>query len=109
MTRGSGDSLVWIVGTSTPGDTLSPQFWVEAKRLLVTRFIANAGPNLRIDAMLGGYQPVGKAWLATHIVMSLPNGRQEETYTEWKANRKLPEGFFDPARWMEGKHWAKPD
>lgn len=107
MTRGSGDSLTWVVGTRTAGDTLSPQFWVEAKRLVVTRIIADAAPNLRMDAVLDGYVPVGKAWLATHVMISLPDGRQGETYKEWKANRTLPAGFFDPARWMEGKHWAK--
>lgn len=107
MTVGSGDSLAWVVGTSTPGDTLSPQFWVEPKRLIVTRFIGDAGPNFRVDAWLGGYQPVGKAWLATKVKIVLPNGTQEEEYQDWKANRALPSGFFDPERWMEGPHWAR--
>lgn len=105
-TRGSGDSLVWVVGTRTAGDTTAPQFWVEAKRLVVTRIIAEVAPNLRMNAALGAYVPVGKAWLATHIDIGLPDGQQGETYKEWRANRSLPAGFFDPARWMEGKHWA---
>lgn len=106
MTVGSGDSLAWVVGTSTPGDTLTPQFWVEPKRLVVTRFIGDAAPNVRLDAWLGGYVPVGKAWLATRVKILLPNGTQEEEYQDWKANRVLPEGFFVPERWLEVPHWA---
>ena len=108
MTARHGDSLAWVVGTSTPGDTLSPQFWVDPTRLVVTRFIINASPNLRIDAALGGYVPVGKAWLATEVTMTLPSGSQRESYHDWHAGVMLPDGFFDPARWLEVKHWAVP-
>jgi hypothetical protein len=107
MAVGSGASAVWVVGTTTAGDTVSPQFWVEAKRLVVTRIIAEVAPNFMMDAELGGYVPVGKAWLATHVAIGLPNGaRQEESYHDWKANRSLPSGFFDPREWKSVPHWA---
>ncbi|HXI21048.1 MAG TPA: hypothetical protein VNH46_08190, partial [Gemmatimonadales bacterium] len=107
MVEGSGASAVWVVGTTTPGDTVTPQFRVEPGRLVVTRIIAEVAPNVVMDADLGGYVAVGPAWLATTVKIGLPGGRsQEETYRDWRANRNLPAGFFDPAQWLKVPHWA---
>jgi hypothetical protein len=107
MPAGSGATAAWVVGTTTPGDTVTPQFWVEPTRLVVTRIIAEVAPNVRMDAGLGGYVAVGPAWLATQVKIGLPDGRtQEEDYRDWKPNRTLAPGFFDPTQWRAVPHWA---
>jgi hypothetical protein len=99
---------VWIVGVSSPSDTVSPQFWIDAERNVVVRMIlvpaANAGS---MDIHLDGYIPLDGGWLATKVAMSVGGAPvQTEEYFEWKANVDLPAALFDPATWTTAPHWA---
>ena len=100
---------VWVVGTTSPSDTTSPQFWVDTARKVVVRMILHDGPQAPIvDVDIDGYEPVGNAWLGTRVMIRV-NGKlvQEEIYTEWKANVPLPDALFDPAQWTTAPHWGR--
>jgi hypothetical protein len=101
---------VWIVGAATPTDTTAPQFWVETERLIVLRVVSPIGNSgLTFDARLDGYVQAGKGWLATRVAIAISNGtRQEETYTDWKADPPISLDLFDPARYSTAPHWARP-
>lgn len=100
----------YVVGARDAGDLTSPQFWVDAERLVVTRIVAPLIPNGKgkaQDIRLEKYVPVGKGWLETRVRM-LDAGEplQTEEYRDWHAGVDFPRGFFDPAHWSEGRHWA---
>ena len=100
---------VWIVGTTSPADTSSPQFWIDVARNVVVRMIIVPAPNAGpMDIHLDGYVPLAGGWLATKIAMHA-NGKpvQTEEYSDWKANVDLPKALFDPATWTTAPHWAK--
>ena len=100
---------VWVVGTASAADTTSPQFWVDTARKVVVRMILHDGPQAPVvDVDIDGYEPVGKAWLGTRVMIRV-NGRlvQEELYTEWKANVPLADALFDPAQWTTAPHWGR--
>jgi len=100
---------VWVVGTATASDTTSPQFWVDTARKVVVRMILHDDATSPvIDVDIDGYEPVGKAWLGTRVMIRA-GGRlvQEEIYTDWKANVALPDALFDPAQWTTAPHWGK--
>ena len=98
---------VWVVGASSPSDTTSPQFWIDADRNVVVRFILSFGEGQPpMDARLEKYERVGDGWLATKIVMSQSGKpRQAEEYSEWKAGVDLDPALFDPTTWTTAKHW----
>ena len=101
----------YVVGSASPTDTTSPQFWVEKERLIVTRFRLPLfpTPDHRVqDVRLENNVPVGGGWLATRVRM-LDQGKpvQTEEYSDWRVNAPLPETFFQAEHWMEGKHWVK--
>ena len=102
------DRAVWIVGASSPSDTVSPQFWIDADRKVVVRMIVPIGANASLmDIHLDGYVPLAGGWLATKIVMHVGGvPRQSEEYSEWKANVDLPASLFDLNSWMTAPHWA---
>lgn len=111
VTTGKYDGRpVWIVGTSTPSDTASPQFWIDSDRKVVVRMIlAPASNTPPMDIHLDKYVPLANGWLATKIAMLVGGKpRQTEEYSDWKANVDLPAGLFDPATWSTAPHWAKP-
>lgn len=101
---------VWIVGTSTPRDTTSRQFWVDSDRKVVVRMILVPAPTApAMDIHLDDYVPLANGWLATKVAMMVGGKpRQTEEYSDWKANVDLPPGLFDPATWSTTPHWAKP-
>lgn len=100
----------FVVGARDASDLESPQFWVDAQRLIVTRFVAPLIPNGKAkaqDIRLEENVPVGGGWLATRVRM-LDAGQplQTEEYTDWHANVALPTTFFDPAHFSDGPDWA---
>ena len=102
------DRRAIVVGASSPGDSLAPQFWIDAERLVVVRVRgALFGPQ-GSDIDVGGYERVGRAWLATRISMAIGTQRQTEEYFDWKADVALPESLFDVEQWSTAVHWAKP-
>jgi hypothetical protein len=99
----------YVIGTTSPSDTTSPQVWVDADRLIVTRFIMPLFPspdNHSQDVRLENNVEVGGGWLATKIRM-LDKGVpvQTEEYSDWRTNVALPASFFRAERWMEAPHW----
>ena len=101
----------YVVGSSSPSDTTSPQFWVERDRLIVTRFLLPLIPSPEgraQDVRLENNVALGGGWLATRVRM-LDKGAamQTEEYSDWRANVELPESFFQAEHWSEGKHWAR--
>jgi len=99
----------WVVGTSSASDTTSPQFWVDTARKVVVRMIIRDEPTAPvIDVFIDGYEPVGRAWLGTRVMINA-DGKlvQEEVYTEWKANVPLSDALFDPAQWTTAPHWGR--
>ena len=62
---------VWIVGASSPSDTTSTQFWIDAERNVVVRMLLPPGrTGAMLDIRLDGYVPLAGGWLATKIVMT---------------------------------------
>ena len=101
---------VWIVGTTSPTDTTSAQFWIDTERNVVVRMIMGVGGSgAPMDIHLDNYVPLGGGWLATKIAMLVGGApRQTEEYTDWKANVELTPALFDPATWSTAPHWSKP-
>ena len=89
---------VWVVGAASARDTLSPQFWVEQKRLVVVRVVIVLAPGQPpLDVHLDKYVRTGGGWLATHIGMfsgGLP--RQLEDYYDWKSGIVIDPAVFEP-------------
>lgn len=97
---------VFVVGADRRDDVTSPQFWVDAERLVVVRVILASGTNA-LDCALDNYIKSGASWVATKVSMTIGGKlRQLEEYTDVKTNVDLPDDLFDPARWTLAKHWA---
>lgn len=98
--------MVFIVGSKNADDLASPQFWVDAERLVAVRVLLPSGQNV-LDIVLDGYVKSGASWIAAKVSMSTAGKlRQLEEYTEIKTDVELPADLFDPARWADAKHWA---
>jgi hypothetical protein len=99
----------YVVGSQSPSDTTSAQFWVDQERLVVVRMILGlnpASPDVT-DIRLEDYRPVAGGWLAVRVDI-MHNGEviQRETYSDWKGNVDLPADFFVAEKWSEVPHWA---
>jgi hypothetical protein len=101
---------VWVVGAAK-GDTTSNQFWIEKDRLLFVRLIESrrsiknpdAPPKL-LDVTFAGYQPLGKGWIETEVVLKVDGTEvQRERYADIKADVELQPDLYDT------KTYRKPD
>jgi phosphohistidine phosphatase SixA len=94
----------WVVGARDASDTTSAQFWVDAERLVVTRFItAPEAMAPGFDVLLGDYQPLGGGWIATDVDIRIGGKSvQREQYADLRANVELAPSFFDPHQWPVG-------
>jgi len=102
-----GEPVV-IVGTDSPTDSASAQFWIDDRQLLVRFWSRAEGESDALDIRVGGYEKIGDAWLATKIaIMSGATVVQDEQYADWKTNVELADALFDPAQWKTAPHWAK--
>jgi hypothetical protein len=99
----------WVVGASSAADSTSSQFTVDTVRKVVTRMVIGRGAGQpAIDVRLGGYERVGKGWLATKVVMTSKGAPlQTEEYSGWKVDVELPASLFDAAQWMTTTHWGR--
>ena len=99
----------YVVGSASPSDTTSPQFWVEKDRLIVTRFLLPLfpTPDHRVqDVRLENNVAVGGGWLATTVrMLDQGNAVQTEEYSDWRAPVPLPATFFQVEHWSEWEHW----
>jgi len=102
---------VYVVGAADASDTTSPQFWVDAERLVLVRMLVAFAPNSPlVDARVDGYvRLAGPSWLATHNEFwSGGHPEQIEDYSDWRIGEDLPDALFDPAQWTTAPHWAPP-
>lgn len=100
---------VWIAGATAPGDTASPQFWVDVETKAVVRGIfspVSGAPvmDMRLDSLV----QTGGGWLATRCEFWVAGKLvQAEDYHDWKTDVDLSPGLFDPATWSTAPHWAR--
>ena len=107
QTRWQGRST-YVVGAA-PGDTLSPQFWVDAERLYFVRSLepSKKNPTVLNDTRFQKYVPLAGGWVELEVLF-LSNGEQKvrEEYSNPKANVKLDPGIFDSSTW-KAPGWVK--
>jgi hypothetical protein len=99
----------YVVGAA-PGDTTSPQFWVDAERLYFVRSLEPSKKDSSVinETIFDKYIPLGGGWLEMEVLF-LANGKQriKEEYTDPKANVKLDPTIFDPSVW-KAPGWVGP-
>jgi hypothetical protein len=98
----------YVVGAE-PGDTVSPQFWIDVERLYFVRSLAPSkkNPGAMNDTRFGKYIPLVGGWVEMEVLF-LANGQQKvkEEYSNAKANVKLDSSIFDPSVW-KAPGWVK--
>lgn len=98
----------YVVG-ATPGDSTSPQFWIDAERLYFVRSLepSKKDPSVINETIFDKYLPLGGGWVETEVLF-LANGKQQvkEEYSDPKANVKLDPAIFDPRAW-KAPGWVK--
>ena len=91
----------YVVGAAS-GDTISPQFWIDAERLYFVRSLEPSKKDSTVmnETIFDKYIPLGGGWLEMEVLF-LANGKQQvkEEYTVPKANVKLDPAIFDPSSW----------
>jgi hypothetical protein len=99
---------IYVVGAQA-GDTLSPQFWIDAERLYFVRSLepSKKNPSLINDTRFEKYIPLAGGWLEMEVLF-LSNGEQKvkEEYSNPKANVELDPAIFDPSTWR-APGWIK--
>jgi hypothetical protein len=98
----------YVVGAE-PGDTVSPQFWIDVERLYFVRSLepSKKTPGVINDTRFGRYIPLAGGWVEMEVLF-LANGQQrvKEEYSNAKANVKLDSSIFDPSAWR-APGWVK--
>jgi hypothetical protein len=98
----------YVVGAA-PGDTTSPQFWIDKERLYFVRSFepSKKNPSVINETRFDKYLPLAGGWLEMEVLF-LANGKQQvkEEYTDPKANVRLDRGLFDPSAWA-APGWVK--
>ena len=102
----------YVVGSQSPRDTTSPQFWIDQEKLVVVRMILGLNPTAPAevtDIRLEDYRPVAGGWLAV-LVEIMRDGKviQKEQYSNWRGNVDLQADFFVAEKWSAVPHWAAP-
>ena len=101
----------YVVGAE-PGDTTSPQFWIDAERLYFVRSFepSKKDPSVINETRFDRYIRLGGGWVEMEVLF-LANGQQvvKEEYTEPKANVKLDPALFDPGNWSAPSWIARRD
>ncbi len=91
----------YVVGAA-PGDTTSPQFWIDVERLYFVRSLepSKKDPAVINETIFDKYLPLAGGWVETEVLF-LANGKQQvkEEYSDPKANVKLDPAIFDPSAW----------
>jgi outer membrane lipoprotein-sorting protein len=100
----------YVVGAS-PGDTTSPQFWIDAERLYFVRSLepSKKDPSVINETVFDKYIPLDGGWVELEVLF-LANGKQQvkEEYSNTKANVKLDPAIFDPRTWV-APGWIERD
>jgi hypothetical protein len=97
------DRDVWVVGAPA-GDLHTPQFWVDAERLVFVRLLRPTGQDgsSTQDIRFDDYRPLANAWISPTVRFLVDDAEvMREEYFDVEADVELPDGLFDPARWGE--------
>jgi outer membrane lipoprotein-sorting protein len=98
----------YVVGAEA-GDTVRPQFWIDAERLYFVRSLepSKKNPGVTNDTRFGKYIPLAGGWVEMEVLF-LTNGQQKvkEEYSNARANVKLDSSIFDPSTW-KAPGWVK--
>jgi len=99
---------VYVVGAQA-GDLKSKQFWIEKKRLLLSRMIeASDQDKTKIrDIRLSDFRELSGGWVAAKLEL-YTNGEKVfgEDYADIEGNPKLDPAMFDPTQYNT-THWEK--
>lgn len=99
---------MYVVGTLSKTDTISPQFWIDTENLYLARYIKKNELTSQIeDHHFIEHQKIGDAWIEDRVLIYV-KGKiiREELYTEVRPNNELEPTLFNPKYW--GKvHWHK--
>lgn len=102
------DRPVYVVGAAA-GDLRSPQFWIDAERLVFVRLLrpsrAEGAPTEEVR--FNKYEPLAGGWIAPEVDI-LVGGRRYmlEEYSDVRPNVPLDPSLFDADRWREAVHPA---
>ncbi len=92
---------VWVVGAQA-GDSTKKQFWIEKDRLLFVRSTELNPKGHFIETIFDGYQKLGGGWIETLVDFNVDGvSKQKEEYSNPRAEVKLPEELFDPAKFIK--------
>lgn len=87
----------YVVG-AVEGDLRSPQFWVDAERLVFVRLLqpTEQDSSKILDIRFNKYEPLARGWIAPEVVFEV-DGRQVmlEEYFDVAADVGLPAGLFE--------------
>ena len=100
---------VYVVGAASADDVRSPQFWIDADRMIAVRMLlpAQPGPTAPMeDIRLENYVQLGGSWLATHVVLLVDGKpRQLEDYTDYHIDVPLSPTLLEAEHWKDAPHW----
>jgi hypothetical protein len=91
----------YVVGAEA-GDTVSPQFWIDAERLYFVRSLepSKKNPAVTNDTRFQKYIGLGGGWVGMEVLfLSGGEPKVREEYSNPKANVKLDPAIFDPKAW----------
>jgi outer membrane lipoprotein-sorting protein len=98
---------VYVVGAKA-GDLHSAQFWIDKQRLYFVRMFRPVGKGgaLTSETQFNKYQRLGGGWISPEVIFMI-DGKTTTTeeYSELRANVKLDDNLFDPAKWTTASHW----
>jgi len=99
----------WVVGAA-PGDSASPQFWVDQERLLFTRMFTKSASGAVTEYQFNKYSPIGGGWISAEVLF-FTNGQpgNKEEYTNIKIGETFLPGFFDPSKFAKRQPPAGPE
>ena len=101
----------FVVGARDAADTLSPQFWVDAERLVLVRLIETLPRDTtsrRLEVRMMRYEPLAGGWIAPYVEIFVGGVLvQEEEYSDIRPNVELSPDLFDPSKWSTAPHWVK--
>ncbi|HEX6964909.1 MAG TPA: gamma-glutamyltransferase, partial [Gemmatimonadaceae bacterium] len=115
MTRVRSDTWqgrpVFVVGARDARDLASPQFWVDAERMVLVRMLLpvnRGGTSKTEDIHLDEYVRLTRGWLATKVAMyDGAIARQTEEYSQWRSDIPLDAKLFDATQWSSVPHWTQ--
>jgi hypothetical protein len=102
-------SPVYVVGADS-GNLSVPQFWIDAKRLVLVRIftpVRQGATELR-DIQFSEWRPIGGGMIAPRVDFFVAGKQQRrEEYADIKANVPLSPDLFDVTKWMTASNWAR--